>query len=282
MFSSGMLSRMAVNMAMHMMSAVGDLRVVPVQTRLRGYLGHALVVDSSRARLVWEPRRVLANYLVPATDVDAEFEAVTEAVSAEAGRDVLMLGGPPVIDPATPFRVHTARGTEFDVRKGDLTASGAAYRFDDPDLANTFALDFRGFDRWTEEDEDVVGHPRDPFHRIDVRPGSHQVDIRRHGRLLASSTRAKVLTETMLPARYYFPPEDVRLDVLTPSDTSTVCAYKGTAAYWAHNGEDVAWAYASALDDAVPVQNYIAFFNQRVDITVDGVEVERPKTPWSR
>ncbi len=75
---------------------------------------------------------------------------------------------------------------------------------------------------------------------------------------------------------------DVSLDLLTPSATRTYCAYKGQASYWSIGGEDIAWTYREPLREAAEVTNWVAFFNERVTLRVDGRELERPVTPWSR
>jgi uncharacterized protein (DUF427 family) len=91
-----------------------------------------------------------------------------------------------------------------------------------------------------------------------------------------------LLFETLLPVRYYLPRADVIVG-LQPSDTVTYCAYKGRASYFSlpEGPSDLAWTYLQPLREAEPVANRIAFFNERVDITVDGRLLERPVTPWS-
>jgi uncharacterized protein (DUF427 family) len=106
------------------------------------------------------------------------------------------------------------------------------------------------------------------------------------GRVLADSRRAVALYETHLPTRWYLPPADVRLDLLEPSSSTSVCAYKGVAAYFSvrdggPDGQDVAWTYAQPLLDAAPVRDHICFFSERTDLSVDGVDVPRPRTLWS-
>ena len=105
--------------------------------------------------------------------------------------------------------------------------------------------------------------------------------------VVADSVRTRALFETGLPTRYYFPPEDVRLELLEPSATRTRCAYKGSASHWhARIGgalhEDVGWTYSAPQHDAQPVRDLIAFYNERVDLDVDGAREERPRTQWSR
>ena len=126
-----------------------------------------------------------------------------------------------------------------------------------------------------------MAHARDPHKRVDVVPSSRHVRVEVDGELLAESRRPLLLFETSLPVRYYLPPEDVRTDRLAPSASSTACAYKGEASYWALDGRDVAWYYRRPLREAAEVTDRVAFFNERVDITVDGERLERPVTPWS-
>jgi uncharacterized protein (DUF427 family) len=146
-------------------------------------------------------------------------------------------------------------------------------------------LDFGAFDAWYEEDELNVGHPRDPFHRIDVLPSSRQVQLELDGEVLADSSRPALLFETMLPARYYLPRADVTAELI-PSDTKTWCAYKGQASYFsvAVGGRlvpDIAWSYPDPRHDAVQVRDLIAFFDERIDARLDGERRARPVTPWS-
>lgn len=142
-------------------------------------------------------------------------------------------------------------------------------------------VDFDGFDAWYEEDERNLGHPRDPFHRIDIVHSSRHVRVERNGVLLAESSRPHLLFEPPLPVRYYLPAEDVRAE-LDPSEKRTFCAYKGEASYLSVEGEaDVAWIYRAPLREAAELTNRVAFFNERVDIAVDGTPLERPVTPWS-
>lgn len=140
---------------------------------------------------------------------------------------------------------------------------------------------FDALDAWYEEDEQVFGHARDPYSRIDVIPSSRRVRVTVGGEQLADSTRAKALFETGLPTRWYLPREDVAMDRLTPNPTTSRCAYKGVATYWDAGGERViAWTYEDPKWDAERVRDLICFFNERVDLELDGVLQERPMTPW--
>jgi uncharacterized protein (DUF427 family) len=119
-------------------------------------------------------------------------------------------------------------------------------------------------DEWYDEDERVEGHIRDPYHRVDVRHSSRPVRVRLGDTVLAESRRPLLLSETGLPNRFYLPAGDVRQDLLEPSDTHTVCAYKGTASYWSVSAADrkltnAVWSYPQAEGDAAAVSGYLCF-----------------------
>jgi uncharacterized protein (DUF427 family) len=106
------------------------------------------------------------------------------------------------------------------------------------------------------------------------------------GELLAESTRAFGLFESNLPARWYMPIEDV-VATLVPSDKTTVCPYKGKASYYSvqlDDGtvvDDLVWYYPEPLMDASRIKGLVCFFNERVDLSLDGELAERPESPWS-
>ena len=267
------------------MGELDSLRHEPIDKRIRAQLGGRTVVDSTGALLVWEPKRVVPSYAVPVGDVDAELSAASAASEPPAAESLegSQLVGRRVLDPRIPFSVHTSAGEPLTVRCGAEQREAAAFRPSDADLAGYVVLDFQAFDAWFEEDERNFAHPRDPFHRIDIVHSSRHVRIERDGELLAESSEPFLLFEPPLPVRYYLPREDVRTDALRPSDTKTWCAYKGQASYWSVAGEDdLVWSYREPLRDAVEVTGRMAFFNERVDIVVDGARLERPVTPWSR
>ena len=269
------------------MGRLGELRFEPTEKRIRATLGGRAVIDSERAVLVWEPRRVTPAYAVPAEDIAAELIATMPSdehghllTPAEGAPE---LAGRPVYDPSVPFTVHTTDGRSLDIRIDDEQRENAAFRPTDPALEGYVILDFGAFDAWYEEDELNVGHPRDPFHRIEIVHSSRTVRVELGGFLIAESAAPYLLFEPPLPVRYYLPAEDVVSGALRPSETRTFCAYKGEAAYWSADGElDVAWSYLRPLREAREVTGRIAFFNERVDLIVDGEQLDRPITPWSK
>jgi uncharacterized protein (DUF427 family) len=133
-------------------------------------------------------------------------------------------------------------------------------------------------DHWFEEDEEVYVHPRDPHTRVDILPSSRTVRVEIDGVEVAASNHPTLLFETGLPVRYYFPKTDVRLDLLLPSDHVTACPYKGTARYWSVRiGDavhpDIAWGYDTPLPESTRIAGLVAFYNERVDLIVDGVHL---------
>lgn len=271
-----------------MASGFGQLRHEPTAKRIRAVLGGETVVDSTRALLVWEPRRIVPSYAVPAEDVHGELRPAAAAApgpGTDVGVALPDVTALRVLDPRIPFAVHSADGEAADLRAAGQERPGAAFRPADGDLAGMVVLDFGAFDAWYEEDELNVAHPRDPFHRIDVLPSSRQVQLELDGVPLADSSRPALLFETMLPTRYYLPRADVTAELI-PSDTKTWCAYKGQASYYSVRVggrlvPDVAWYYPDPRHDALQVRDLIAFFDERVDVTLDGERRPRPVTPWS-
>jgi uncharacterized protein (DUF427 family) len=273
-----------------MASGFGELRHEPTAKRIQAVLGGDTIVDSTRAVLVWEPRRIVPSYAVPAEDVRGDLVPAAAGPGADGPGDEVgvALGDVTalrVLDPRIPFSVHSTAGEAVDLRAAGQVRPGAGFRPADPDLAGLVILDFDAFDAWYEEDEQNVAHPRDPFHRIDVLPSSRQVRLELDGQVLAVSSRPVLLFETMLPTRYYLPRADVTAE-LVPSSTTTWCAYKGQASYFSATVggrlvPDIAWSYPDPQHDAARVRDLIAFFDERVDVVLDGVRRTRPVTPWS-
>jgi uncharacterized protein (DUF427 family) len=155
-----------------------------------------------------------------------------------------------------------------------------------PGLDDHVTFDWDDLDNWREEDFGLIAHAIDPYHRVDVRPTSRHIVVSAGGVTLADTRNAQALFETGLPTRWYLPREDVLVE-LGPSELTTECAYKGVAAYFSPRAgddilENIAWSYAEPRHDAVGVRDHVCFFNEAVDIDVDGEREERPDTPWGQ
>ena len=242
----------------------------PLATRIRAELDGIVVADSRKAVLFRESPMHL-QYFFPASDIR---EGVIDKSSE------------------TVHRRKFGSLREWTVRAGTKEVPGAAIAYaapsrDAPDLRGYIGLVFGKMDRWLEEDEELIGHPRDPYTRIDVRRSSLRIRVESRGVLLAETDRPLLLAETGLPVRYYFPEADVNWDVLEPTDTETVCPYKGRARYWsARTGDevlaDIAWAYPEPLQDGLPVRGTVGFYQEKLTVHVDGSEEPVPAVHFTK
>jgi uncharacterized protein (DUF427 family) len=179
----------------------------------------------------------------------------------------------------------------WSVRVGGRVAEKAVWSYPEPidsapPLAGFLAFYWRTMDHWYEEDEEVFVHPRDPYHRVDMLESSRHVKVKVNGEVVAETNRPMILFETGLPPRYYMPPEDVRGEALAASEKTTQCPYKGVASYYSveaggEHVEDLIWYYPEPISEAAKIKGLLAFFNEKVDLEVDGEEHERPRTQWS-
>ncbi|MGW6172549.1 DUF427 domain-containing protein [Arthrobacter sp. NPDC055138] len=237
----------------------------PTGRRIRVRLGGALVADSSRARLLVQyGRGELPTYYLPREDVAAGVLDNPRAGSA----------GQQVWDVALGRKRAEAGAWEHANPTGDLA-----------ELAGHVTFSWRQLE-WYEEDERVLVHARDPYKRVDTLRSSRRVQIYLEGQKVADSIRPLLLFETHLPVRYYLPAEDVRTDLLEASDTVTSCPYKGMARYWSvrlgqNLVRDVMWSYPDPIPENPKIRDLFCFFNERVDLVVDGLPQDRPDTPWS-
>ncbi|MDQ4214436.1 DUF427 domain-containing protein [Microbacterium capsulatum] len=256
----------AIDMERQQRRLTGRLRWAGAHRRVRAFAEGRAVADSRDTRIVWEPGRVVAQYAVPIADLDAELVDGEPFVPADRL--------PGVLTPRNPFAMHSTTGTAWSLRlPSGAVLAGAAFVPDDPALSAHALLDWRAFDEWREEDEVVVGHPHDPFQRIDCLASDQHVVVRTGDVVLAETTRPVLLRETHLQDRWYIPRADVRMDLLVPSDSRTVCAYKGTASYWSTAlGDrvisDVAWSYETPLHDGAPIGGMLCFYDDRVTVEV--------------
>jgi uncharacterized protein (DUF427 family) len=215
----------------------------PAPRRVRGMLGDKVVVDTTRAFYVWEIPPY-PQYYVPVEDVDA---GALETLRA-AGR----------------------------VKDGDPQT-----------VPGTVRIEWAALDTWFEEDEKVQIHPRSPYSRVDALRSSRSVRIELEGVILAESQAPVILFETGLPPRYYLDRGAVRFEHLVATETVTGCPYKGwTSHYWSvraggREHPDLAWSYDFPVPALAAVAGLVAFFNEKVDLFLDGAPVPRPKTPFS-
>jgi uncharacterized protein (DUF427 family) len=237
--------------------------VEPVPRRVRATLNGSVVLDTTTARYVWEWPNY-PSYYIPVADIRTEF-----LIAGDVGT--------------------TPRGTarRDGLRVGDVSRPRCAWVYGDdaqPGVRDTARFEFSALDAWYEEDEQIFVHPRNPYTRVDALRSSRLIRIELNGTVLAESSAPVLLFETGLPTRYYLSPLDVDFTHLIASDTVSECPYKGrTSGYWSvrRDGavdDDLAWVYHYPTSAVSAIAGLIAFYNERVDIVLDGELLPRPTT----
>ncbi len=231
----------------------------PSPKRVRAVFAGEAVADSRQAKLLHETGLPPVWYF-PLHDVRTDFLVPSERHTT------------------CPFK---GEATYWSITVGERTAENAVWGYPEPlgsalPLAGHMAFYGDAVDAWFEEDEQVSHLPRDPYQRVDVRQGFQHVRVRVGDVVVAETTRPRLLFETGEPAQYYLPEADVRIDLLTPSSTTSECPYRGAASYRSFTAADgrlyadVAWTYAEPLSDGVIVAGYWSFMGEGVDIEVEG------------
>jgi uncharacterized protein (DUF427 family) len=241
--------------------------VEPVPRRIRATIGGTVVIDTRSALYVWE-WPYYPQYYIPIGDIDPGI----------------------LID--EEHEEHLRRGTarRLGVRAGTAERRGVAHHYIDSEVAGitgTVRFDWAALDGWFEEGEQVFVHPRNPYSRVDALRSDRLVRVELESVVLAESSRTVMVFETGLPTRYYFDRLDVHFEHLEPSDTVTSCPYKGTTSgYWSVDVNhsvypDLAWDYDFPTRELQPIAGLVAFYNEKVDISIDGTRIERPDTHFS-
>ncbi|AWW41480.1 DUF427 domain-containing protein [Streptomyces cadmiisoli] len=242
--------------------------VEPVPRRVRGVIGGRVAFDTRRALYVWE-WPAYPQFCIPVDDL-VEAVLTDDQHTEELG--------------AGPARRHS-------LRVGSQVREGAAWVWEEgaPEpLHGTVRFEWDALDSWFEEDEPVFVHPRSPYSRVDALRSSSTVRVELDGVVLADAPDCVKLFETGLPTRYYLDRMYVDLTRLRGTDTVTHCPYKGTtSSYWSFDSdmathEDIAWAYDFPTIHANRIAGMIAFFNEHVDLSVDGTLLPRPTEPAPR
>ena len=195
------------------------------------------------------------------------------------------------LEPTGAIEHSPSRGDAvvYDVRIGEHVAEGAALAYPESpigELRDLVRFQWDAMDEWLEEDEPVYVHPRSPYTRVDILASTRRVQVSVDGVELADSSHPHILFETGLPPRYYLPLADLHNELLIPSERTSQCPYKGTASYWSvqvgdTRYDDFVWIYRSPLPESAKVTGLACFYNEKVDLVIDGVPQERPRTPFS-
>jgi uncharacterized protein (DUF427 family) len=247
-------------------SSAGELRWEPSARWVRGTVGGTTVVDSRHPVLVWQEWPPVPFYAFPRAELRADLLSPATA--------------PPVVR-------QTGAARWFDLTVAGTRLPLVAWEYDLGELAGHLGFDFGRIEHWYEEDEEIFVHPRDPHSRVDAIASSRHVQVRIGGQLVADSHRPVVLFETGLPPRYYLPPEDVDLSRFTRTDLHTRCPYKGEASYWTYTGgagvpDNVLWFYPAPIATIPQIKDLLCFYDEHVDVIVDGELQERPEDRFRR
>jgi uncharacterized protein (DUF427 family) len=237
--------------------------------RVRVMFGGEVVADSRHAKLLHEAG-LLPVYYFPMEDVRTDLLEESDHTTQ------------------CPFK---GDASYWSVKAGDRVAENAVWGYPEPidscpPISGHVAFYWNKMDAWYEEEEQVFVHPKDPYHRVDVLDSSRHVRVTLNGEVVAETDRPVVLFETGLPPRYYILPEDVRGEALVESEKTTQCPYKGVASYYSVEAgggreDDLVWYYPEPLPEVSKIGGRLCFFNEKVDLQVDGEAQERPRTQWS-
>jgi uncharacterized protein (DUF427 family) len=242
------------------------LYLEPTPKRLRVEVGGVTIADSRRAVILHEGGQQPIYYFPP-QDVRAD-----------------------VLEDSDRHTHCPKKGdaSYYTIRAGGEVVQDGAWYYPDPlpgtpPIKDLIAFYFNRMGRWLEEGEEIGVHPRDPYHRVDVLATDRHIKVSLDGTVLAETDRALALFESNLPARWYLPIGDVAVE-LEPSDTFTHCPYTGAAGYYSvklEGGTDLVWYYEQPLDEVRRIKGLVCFFNEKVDIELDGELQQRPDSPWS-
>lgn len=237
---------------------------------VRTVLGGVTIADSKRVMILRKAKR-LPVYYFPKEDVRMDLMKMTQHSKEAAAQGEISF---------------------WNIKAGETNSENAAWGYLDPPnewkkIKDYIAFEWGKMDSWYEEDEEVFVHLRDPYHRVDVLESSRHVQVIVAGEIIAETRNPKLLFETELPTRYYFPKEDVRMDLLVTSNLKTRCPYKGIASYWSVKigdqiVENIVWGYPNPVIECPKIKGLVCFYNERVEaIYVDGELMPKPDTPWS-
>ena len=188
---------------------------------------------------------------------------------------------------------YKGEASYWTIKAAQRAAENGAWSYPDPStecaaLKGCVAFEWGKMDKWMEEEEEIFVHPRDPYKRVDVLQSSRHVRVVAGGATVAETRLPRLLIETNHPVRYYVPGEDIRMELLESSATTSRCPYKGIASYWSVRiGDrffpDLVWSYQEPIPECPKIKGLFCFFQEREAVLfVDGEQIPVPKTKWSR
>ncbi|KAF2251005.1 DUF427-domain-containing protein [Trematosphaeria pertusa] len=234
------------------LTADGPHKMQSTPRRVRGLLNGKYAFDTINAYHVWE-HPYYPQFYVPVSSFTPDAK-ITKASPVDGTNGATHLGRLSVGDKSTERVLMFSSGSLKDLVK----------------------VEFKEMDQWFEEDVPIYQHPKDPYKRIDILNSTRPVKVALDGVTLAESPNPLFLLETSLRTRYYLPPTSVKWEYLSKSDSETYCPYKGRANYYnvTINGKehkDLVWYYRYPTAESAPVAGHLCFYNEKVNIWVDGV-----------
>jgi uncharacterized protein (DUF427 family) len=225
----------------------------PLRRRMRVRFADQWVADSEDVVLLHEPGRYPVAYF-PRADIESGVLIAEDRVTQ-----------------------HQDLGDTqwFTVKVPQREANHSAWRHTGlPPFAGALdgrlAFAWRSMDAFYEEDERIVGHAADAYHRIDIRSTSRHLVVRDTERVIAETRRPLALYESGFAPRWYVPREDVDESALKPVAGQTFCPYKGIASYYdIGNRKRAAWSYVNAWPEVGRVSNLVSFEPDKIDVYLD-------------
>jgi uncharacterized protein (DUF427 family) len=229
----------------------------PLRRRVRVRFGGAWIADSEHVLLLFEPDRYPVAYF-PESDILPGTLQLSE---------------------------HTTRHRDFGatswytVRAGEQSTPRAAWRYTDTpayasELQGRVAFAWPAMDAFYEEDERIMGHAADSYHRIDIRQSSRHLVVSHHGRAVADTKRPVVLYESGFAPRWYVPRTDIDESALTLVEHQTFCPYKGLCSYYDIGEARLgAWSYREAFAEVGRVSGLVSFEPDIVSVELDDTQL---------
>jgi uncharacterized protein (DUF427 family) len=228
-----------------------------LRRRMRVRFGATWIADSEDVVLLHEPGRYPVAYF-PLGDISDG-----------------------TLEPTDHTTNHRDLGTTawYEVRAGGQSAPRGAWQHTGlpgygDDLKGRVAFAWRAMDAFYEEDERIVGHAADNYHRIDIRQSSRHLVVRHQDRVIADSTGPLALYESGFAPRWYVPRADIDTAALTPVEGQTFCPYKGLCSYYdiAEAGR-AAWSYEDAYAEVGRVNGLVSFEPDKIEVHLDGIRL---------
>ena len=233
------------------------LYVEPLRRRMRVRFGGAWIADSEHVLLLFEPGRYPVAYF-PQTDIS-----------------------PGVVERSEHTTRHPDLGLTswYTVKAGGQNAARAAWQHVDlpsyaGELKERLAFAWRAMDAFYEEEERILGHAADSYHRIDIRQSSRDLVVRHRDRVVANTSRPIVLHESGFAPRWYVPRLDVDESALTFVEHQTFCPYKGLCSYYdIADARLAAWSYRQAYPEVERISDLVSFEPDVLSVKLDGTQL---------